>query len=272
MISITVDVDWASDPVLEDTLALLDEFGVSATVFATHDSQLLRKNKTHEIGVHPNFMHAAKLTDRLDELLCLYPNTIGVRCHSYFQNSRLLDAFVDRGIEYDSNVVMFGLSGIRAFYHWNGLVRVPVYWEDDVNCEVRGSWEPSPSIADPTSLYVFTFHPIHIFLNTKDMVDYGTAKVDYHKPERLVKRRNPEVSGIGTRVYIKRLLRMVQDEKLPTSTLAEISNGFRKASKLPGHGDWASLAGRRREGIRGQSAKERPRQGPDGRGMASGKG
>ncbi|HET9013384.1 MAG TPA: hypothetical protein VFN38_16285, partial [Gemmatimonadaceae bacterium] len=130
MIAISVDVDWAPDEVIEDTLALLDQAGVCATIFATHATPLLRGLTGHEIGLHPNFLpHPLSSCEQVfDDLHAEYPAARGVRCHSYHQSSPLLQLFARRGMAYDSNVVMFGGRGIRPFRHWNGLTRLPVFW------------------------------------------------------------------------------------------------------------------------------------------------
>ena len=62
MYCLTFDVDWAPDPVIEDTLSLLERAGVRATFFATHASAVLRDAAAegHEIGLHPNFSRAVE--------------------------------------------------------------------------------------------------------------------------------------------------------------------------------------------------------------------
>lgn len=56
-IAITI-VDWAHEEVQEDTLQLLADRGVKATLFATHASPQLRYcrgDRQFELGIHPNF-------------------------------------------------------------------------------------------------------------------------------------------------------------------------------------------------------------------------
>src|SRR5688572_22770431 len=57
-IFLTIDIDWASDEVIADTAALVEEAGVAATWFVTHDTPQigrLRANPLFELGIHPNF-------------------------------------------------------------------------------------------------------------------------------------------------------------------------------------------------------------------------
>jgi hypothetical protein len=45
---ITMDIDWACDAVLTDTLDLIDELEIPVTIFVTHQTELLnRMRKTH---------------------------------------------------------------------------------------------------------------------------------------------------------------------------------------------------------------------------------
>jgi hypothetical protein len=228
MIAITVDLDWAPDPVVEDTLELVETAGVRTTLFATHASALLAATRAHEVGIHPNFLPLAfkDCTVELDRLLGLYPESKGVRSHSYHQNSRILDLFVERGLIYDSNVLMFQCDHIELFRHFNGLIRMPVFWEDDVNCVVGGDWIPTMStVADTDAVHIFNFHPVHVFLNTETLRRYESAKPYYHDPAKLREFANPESSGTGTRVFLRRLLALIQAGR-PATTLVEIATSW----------------------------------------------
>lgn len=60
-ICITLDVDWANDEVIEYSTKLLEKYNVKATIFATHESELLKfLEKKFEIGIHPNFIESAR--------------------------------------------------------------------------------------------------------------------------------------------------------------------------------------------------------------------
>lgn len=225
MLCITSDIDWAPDAVVADTLELLAP--VRATLFATHETPILRSRAAgqHAIGIHPNFLNTKDFAKEIDRLLDIYPEALGARCHHYYQNSAVLDLFHQRGLEYDSNMVMFGAQGIRGFRHWNGVARLPVFWEDDVNALAGGSWRPDlfpmADPADPEVLYVFNFHPVHVYLNTETMLRYEAAKPYYKDAHKLREFRNPEASGVGTRVFLKRLVDMVVRFGIPTMLMSE---------------------------------------------------
>lgn len=223
MLAITIDIDWAPDAVIADTIGLLTAMGIQATFFATHKTSLLNDIQGIEVGIHPNFLPSKDYKCELDRLMNLYPQAKGVRCHSYYQNTQILALFVEYGLQYDSNLVMFGCPNIQPFKHWNGLIRMPVFWEDDINCLIGNTWEPELlSLSDPNSLYVFNFHPIHVYLNTDKLSRYEAAKPYYHDPIKLREFVNHESTGIGTRVFLKRLLTSAKEHH-SSSTLIELA-------------------------------------------------
>jgi hypothetical protein len=218
---VTFDVDWAHDAVLEDTMALVAEADAAATWFVTHDTSLLRSlssNPKWELGIHPNFnplldgtagagLNAGKV---ISDLMDIVPTAKSVRSHSMTQSSRLLDRFLSAGLTHDVN--HFIPSGcnvtMKPWRHWNGLVRVPYIWEDDVHCVYTGSHQPEPepsSIATSTigGLKVIDFHPIHVFLNTESLDRYEQTRSIHHNPAELIKHR---FGGYGTRNRLLELL------------------------------------------------------------------
>ena len=57
-IFVTLDIDWAADEVILDSLKLLEQADVSVTFFVTHRTPILERikgNPKFEIGIHPNF-------------------------------------------------------------------------------------------------------------------------------------------------------------------------------------------------------------------------
>ena len=56
---ITMDMDWANDGVLADTIALVESLDIPVCLFVTHDTPLLQKLREHPLftlGIHPNFL------------------------------------------------------------------------------------------------------------------------------------------------------------------------------------------------------------------------
>jgi hypothetical protein len=218
---ITFDIDWACDAVLEDTMALVADADAAATWFVTHHTGLLRSlssNPKWELGIHPNFNPLLDGTARtglnagkvISDLMDIVPTAKSVRSHSMTQSSRLLDKFLSAGLTHDVN--HFIPSGcnvtMKPWRHWNGLLRVPYIWEDDVHCAYSGSQQPEPEPSSVVSctaggLKVFGFHPIHVYLNTECLDRYERTRPFHCDPIELIKHR---YKGYGTRNRLLELL------------------------------------------------------------------
>lgn len=205
MIAITFDIDWAPDPVIEDTLQILDQHDVCATFFATHDTPILKNLEKHEVAIHPDF-RGGEYEKKVSDLLSTYPGAVGARSHAYYLNSQITRHYGAIGLRYDSSLEMIGMHGLRPFRHWLGFVRIPVFWEDDVNAMLGGGWNLPMLQSDPMSIYVFDFHPVHVFLNTESMDRYAEARSVYHEPDKLAAIAAHE-STPGTRTFLKQLVR-----------------------------------------------------------------
>ncbi len=217
---ITIDIDWAHDEVIEDTLKLLEEAKASATLLITHKTKLLKNlynNKLFELGIHPNFnnllngeseesIDASKIVSKLLEIV---PNAKCVRSHSMTQNSKLLDIFFEKKIKYDLNHFVPLHSGIqlKPWASWNGIIKVPYFWEDDIDC-IYNKGHTIEELLLYKGIKVVDFHPIHIFLNTESMDRYQASRKHFNNPRELRKMR---FNGYGTRCKFKELLKKIKN-------------------------------------------------------------
>lgn len=189
---LTFDIDWACDDVLSYSIDMVEQAGVAATWFVTHDTPLLKRlrdNPLFELGIHPNFNFllngdmASKGNAKaiVADLLNIVPGAKSVRSHAMTQNSLLLDLFVKNGLTHDSNHFIPEQAGIslKPWYLWNGIIKVPYCWEDDVAC-IYTQNSPISEVMQRPGLRVFDFHPIHIYLNTEDLARYENSRA-YHR-------------------------------------------------------------------------------------------
>ncbi len=215
---LSIDIDWAHDDVLADTIDLVEEYRLPVTWFVTHDTPLLarlRSNPDFELGIHPNFnfllngdgcagRDAAEVVDRL---MVIVPEAKSVRSHSLTQNSLLLNLFARRGLTHECYTFIPIQSGIplKPWRLWFDLTRVPFFWEDDIAC-LYGSdvAVPMNRMAGLEGIKVFDFHPIHIFLNTEDMDRYEKTRAWHRSPQVLQAHR---YAGDGTRTRFLEYLR-----------------------------------------------------------------
>lgn len=206
-IFLTFDIDWACDEIVQDSIEIIEAAGVSATWFVTHDTPLLRRlrsNPDFELGIHPNFnflldgdsRNGANATEVLDRLLNIVPEAKTIRSHCMTQSSTLLDLFRSQGLTHDSNhfIPAHVQPHLWPWKLWNGLVRVPYFWEDDIHCLYDDPMSLTHALGH-TGLRVFDFHPIHVFLNTENMKRYEQTRILHRNPLGLIQHRNNELNG-----------------------------------------------------------------------------
>ena len=233
MVCLTLDLDWAPDHVLEDTRLLLLQAGLPATIFATHQSPAvaaLLALPACETGVHPNFLGGVDEEATLTSLLGAFPDATGVRNHALFYHSRLLPLFHGKGVRYFSNDLLFLHAGLGPFYDWSGLVRLPIYWEDDVHClYFDGRFDRDALQLQRPGLKILNFHPVHLFLNTRRLADYMVAKPMLADPVAALAQRQP---GPGIRTLFLDLVGQLRAAEM--RTLGQLAKEFRSTHPFAG--------------------------------------
>ncbi len=239
--SLTFDVDWAPDFVIDDISKHLIEKRVKATWFITHDSDAIRRLGEHpelfEIGIHPNFFEnttqGREEKDIMSYLLNIVPHATSFRTHSLLQSTPLLKRMREEyGLLIDSSLYLPGIRDIkphRVFYSNNELplTRIPFLWEDDLH-----SYNPDKSfIFYPgdyhfEGLKVFNFHPLFIALNMFSMDGYETLKRGNKKLNKLTyKEIRPYIhKGIGDNDFFLQFVDYLTSNK--SYTVKELSEKY----------------------------------------------
>ncbi|MFH1743219.1 MAG: hypothetical protein ABIH23_29790 [bacterium] len=221
----TMDMDWAPPDVIEDALGVFDEYSIRCTLFLTNRLTGIGLQK-HELSVHPHCTDLSAMENTLLDSLKIVPDAVGIRWHSLFHTQRLFPIYAAHGIRYESNVMMYNVSGISPYRLTPRIWEFPIFFMDNVHLwmsnDVQHPFEPACLRLNSEGLKIFAFHPMHIFLNTDRLDRYEAAKVDYHNPVRLREHIHPETSGTGIRVLLKRLLAFVHEQNIRTMTLREI--------------------------------------------------
>lgn len=215
---LTVDMDWAHDVVMRDTLALIANAGVPSTWFVTHESPFLREleaDSSVELGIHPNFnrlllgdtANGRTVQEVITRLLDIVPSAKSVRAHSLFQSSRILETYCALGLTHDATHFMEpATSGFHRPWTHYGLVRVPLSWEDYISLH-RSQGVPSMCSVMPDTNHPLCrqvdFHPIHVFLNTQTLSQYEDTRAIHRNPDQLEKKRH---KGPGIRRLLSELL------------------------------------------------------------------
>ena len=233
MLCLTIDIDWAHDAVIMDTLELVERHDTKATWFVTHKTPVLAEIRAaggHELGIHPNFNplldgkpgHAG---DTIKKLMDIVPEAVSVRSHSLVRSSRLSVKFRDFGLTHESNYLLPPQVGakIGAWRDFSGLIQVPIRWEDDVRLLDPSLEEPVDHL-DIIDLLVVDIHPIHTFLNTQTIDDYETARNEMDDPVKLQERRRPRGCG-GSRDRLLTLLSEVRARAMKSCRLGGVKVG-----------------------------------------------
>jgi hypothetical protein len=126
---LTIDVDWAHDVIIADSLALIAHHGVAATWFITHATPMLNeiaRTPGQELEVHPNFntlldgTGAGSASDSLRKLRALVPEAVSVRSHSLTRSSRLAALFGEQALR--MNPISFCRQRWTALRHGESLM------------------------------------------------------------------------------------------------------------------------------------------------------
>jgi hypothetical protein len=220
-ICVTLDVDWACDEIVEYSIRLLEEYGVKATIFATHELRLLKRldREQFEVGIHPNLANTDNYEKTIDGLLRIYPDSVGVRCHGCFQSTDVFRLFIEKKLKYDSSTYIPLGEGLRPWIRLKKLVCIPFHWADDTMFYSGLPFNTSQLRLSTGGLKVYVFHPIHIFANTRSGEHYRKLKPFYHQPDKLVDLRG---KNNGTRTLLVKFLRHLRENNIKSYTCREI--------------------------------------------------
>jgi len=177
----TFDNDWAPPFIIEYTLNLLAGIPITFFVTGKAECKALERIPNVELGIHPNFMpnssHGSNRRQVLETVMKLIPDAKIVRSHNLFQDSTVLDLYVEFGINYDLSLFEYKNPSPKPFCYWNSLVRLPYNFEDCVPCLLGEDFAKSiPPWMGSASLLVCNFHPIHIYLNTESIDRYNALR------------------------------------------------------------------------------------------------
>lgn len=198
LFAFTCDIDWAPEWAIAETLAAFEEMGVPLTVFLTHPSAAIRyayrvPGKTGHVGLHPNFLPGSTQGDTMQEQIAycraLWPEARFFRAHCFCDSALITEAFAREGFLFDSNICLFLQNYLQPLQHVSGLIRFPVFWEDDIHCSknLPLALDAVRAGLDTPGLKVFNLHPLNFALNVPDQ--------DYYLRHKFLYRQNGVQEG-----------------------------------------------------------------------------
>ena len=228
MIAFSMDMDWAPEEIIDDALSIFNDFGIKCTLFNTHSSLVTKSAGDYfENAIHPNFNKILNGEEKgsfkiiLDRLLDLYPESKGFKSHSHTQSSLILKHASDIGLLYETNTLLPYNTDIKPFKDWNNLIRIPYNWIDDVHWLMGKSFDNCGMNISKNGNFIFTFHPIHIYLNTNSKDHHERARKCNYDPKFLKKLICKNIPG--TRDLLISLLKFISEKKIKTMHYSEIS-------------------------------------------------
>jgi hypothetical protein len=240
MFVVTSDVDWASEFCVRDLLDALGQRGVRPTVFATHSSDFLAHAASEgraELGVHPNFLpgstHGQSVDAVIEHMFQLVPGAPCFRSHSFVDGSQITDRMAARGVAYDSNLCLYLQPDLKPLFHWSGIWRFPVFWEDDVHWRRGGDWSFAryEDLFFTPGLKIINVHPFNFALNAASDGFYQAHKG--HCTSLTDSRaRQLRWLGAGTRTFVLSLIDAVLSQGHRFYTLGELYEHCCPASGL----------------------------------------
>jgi hypothetical protein len=191
-------------------------------VTTTHQTPVVNVQREGvETGIHPDFFRNTEHEKHVRELLTLYPAAKGVRAHGLFEYSGLLETYRRCGLQWDSSQLLYLCPNITPYRHPSGLVRLPIFWEDDDYFGQSPDWKVSSLGLDRPGVKCFDFHPIHLRLNTHTAEQYRHAKEGSFS-EAAIQEATYSGNDKGTLGLFFRLCEWLQAQDAKVLTMGEV--------------------------------------------------
>lgn len=171
--SITIDIDWASEIAIEETLEFFQEQKIKTTIFSTHDSPYISENlNCLEVGLHPYFSpessHGKTIKETVDYVMRLPHNLKAFRSHRFGICNSSYAAMQKIGMLISSNVCT-DCEIIRPFKNRFGMLEVPIFLEDGGYLYNKHRLSISEQLKQKINIdipKIILIHPMHFVLNS----------------------------------------------------------------------------------------------------------
>lgn len=237
--SLTFDVDFAPEYMIENVRGILERFDARATFYCTHESELLKEmqdDPRYEVALHPFLSPKSTQGDGLDDIVAKlrswYPAAVGTRFHILGHSYRDLISLGRQGFEYDVSTIRFNAPYLLPAWHADlNMVLLTYSWEDGV-CENAGLPMRLDSVAiDSPGMKIYNFHPLNVYLNGPD-----------NRRRIAFLRENPQLTntpqsiadacrtdGDGAESVLRGLLERLSAEGVQFGLVREIAAAYRAA-------------------------------------------
>lgn len=238
IIVFTSDIEWSPEWAIRDMCDMFEKNNMPLTPFMTHASETIthfyRGEKANQVGLHPNFLagssHGATVTDVVNHVCALWPQARSFRSHTFFDHYQVTEQFSRQGFLFDSNLCLFEQPFCAPLRHQSGLIRYPVYWEDDIHWNRKLPFRMSASGLDEglkvAGLKVFNIHPLNVALNIPTQEYYQQHKFLLGNAGSEDDIEQYRFSGDGTRTFLQEVMDYVQSNNETCMYLGDVHAKF----------------------------------------------
>jgi hypothetical protein len=237
---ITIDLDWACEAAIEDTLNFFNDKNIAPTVFSTHHSNVVEAFMHKiDVGLHPffgeNSSHGNSIRDVIKNVMALPHNLKAFRCHRFGVCNLSKQALVEAGMLISSNVCT-NLEMVPPFEDRFGLLEIPIFLEDGGYLWQKHRLEINQTLiktlANPAPK-VILIHPMHFAVNTPHFdymrdIKQSISRESWWKLSQS-KLDNLRWKGRGIRDFIVELISLVPE----TISLRTLYHNVLKQRALP---------------------------------------
>jgi len=214
---VTVDLDWAPERAIDETLNYLQSKEISPTVFITHRSPRVEASMNElEVGLHPYFdprsSHGSTIKKVVDHMMALPHNLPAFRCHRFKMCNQSRYAMAEAGMRLSSNICT-NLEVIPPFKERFGLIEVPIFMEDGGYLWHKYPLKMHEQLRQALLMEgtkVLVIHPMHFAVNTPEF-DYmvkikkSMSRKDWKTMSKKTMDRL-KWKGLGIREFLESLL------------------------------------------------------------------
>lgn len=226
MIAITFDTDWIEESIIKE-LDLLNLVPGNMTFFCTDYYPYLDGKENVEIGIHPRLDWNSDWIKKTKDLEKKFNSKIhGIRPHSLSHTQMYGIELAKMGYKYISQATYLYYEGLRVDRHPWGIFELPIYYMDSMDFTFQLNWKTNneafkfdiieKALADENGLYVFDFHPIHLFLNSPSIEFYHKNRENLHTSSPFI--------GRGTKTFFDELCAEMNKKNIASKSLIEIVN------------------------------------------------
>lgn len=197
MLAITVDVDWAPDPIVDAVVAIFEEASVPVTLFCTDpDTDFSRQSSSlfgryhprNELALHPNFASPSSPEAVFDGLLSHYPNAKGFRSHNGYGSWPISQSALRHGLRYQVECTVFpvDIPPFKLVENTEYYVLATRFADARMLSAKEFQWSLTElglagAESNPDELFILAFHPNIVFYDIVTSEEYEDRKPTYHQ-------------------------------------------------------------------------------------------